>query len=168
MSEERDRKGRFRPGRSGNPKGRPAGARNKASSMLEQLLAGSAEQIMAAAIALATSGDPRAIKLCVDRLLPPLRNRTVSLSTGPLDAIGDPAALADVYNAATRGEIAPAEAESLAKVVQIHILAAGLEDLGRRVLEMEAFLARLPSSVRSLLLTPAEHPNPQEGKDDKT
>ncbi|WP_342148162.1 DUF5681 domain-containing protein [Methylorubrum sp. SB2] len=45
--------GRFEAGRSGNPNGRPKGARNKATIVVESLLEGEAEALTRRAIELA-------------------------------------------------------------------------------------------------------------------
>ena len=47
----------FRPGKSGNPAGRPRGARNKTTLAVEALLDGEAETITRKAIELAKTGD---------------------------------------------------------------------------------------------------------------
>ena len=47
----------FKPGKSGNPQGRPKGARNKTTVATEQLLDCEAEAITKKAIELAKSGD---------------------------------------------------------------------------------------------------------------
>jgi hypothetical protein len=64
--------GRFRKGRSGNPKGRPAGARNKATQSAELLLDGEAEALTRRAVELALAGDGMALRLCLERIIPPI------------------------------------------------------------------------------------------------
>ncbi len=145
MNEGRDEKGRFISGRSGNPKGRPVGARNRASLVVETMLAGAAEQIIATLIRQAVDyHELGALKMCVDRLLAPCR-RTVRLSSRqirPGDAIGAAEALADIYEAATQGEITPAEAESFANIVMRQVDLAGYQDLQKRVIELEGLLRK--------------------------
>jgi hypothetical protein len=58
----------FRPGQSGNPAGRPKGARNRATLLTEALLEGEAEDIGKKLIELAKQGEWRALKACLDRL----------------------------------------------------------------------------------------------------
>jgi uncharacterized protein DUF5681 len=65
----------WRPGQSGNPKGRPTGSRNRASLIAERLLSGETEVLIDKLITLAKSGDVGALKICVDKLLPPARER---------------------------------------------------------------------------------------------
>ena len=59
---------RFKPGRSGNPEGRPRGSRNATTLALEALLGGEAETLTRKAIELAKGGDLAALRLCIDRL----------------------------------------------------------------------------------------------------
>src|SRR5215831_3932195 len=68
----------FEPGKSGNPNGRPKGARNHATIIAEALLDGEADAITRKLIEKALGGDGGALRLCLDRLLPPRRERTVT------------------------------------------------------------------------------------------
>jgi hypothetical protein len=51
------------------------GSRNKATLALQELLDGEAEAIMRKLINLAKGGDMTAIRLCIERLIPPCRER---------------------------------------------------------------------------------------------
>jgi hypothetical protein len=86
--QDRDR-GRFRPGVSGNPRGRPPGSRNHATLAAAALLEGEAEAITRKAVELALAGDPVALRLCMERILPPLRERPRPAieADGPRDAL---------------------------------------------------------------------------------
>ena len=61
----------FPRGRSGNPRGRPPGARNAATVLAEQLLDGETEVIIRKIIEKAKQGDIIALRICIDRILPP-------------------------------------------------------------------------------------------------
>ena len=52
----------FQPGKSGNPAGKPAGARNKTTLAVEALLEGEAEGLTRKAIELAKAGDMQALR----------------------------------------------------------------------------------------------------------
>jgi hypothetical protein len=66
----------YEKGRSGNPAGRQTGSRNKATLAAAALLAGQSEALTRRAVELALAGDPTAMRLCLERLLPPCRERT--------------------------------------------------------------------------------------------
>jgi len=69
----------FQPGQSGNPAGWPRGSRNKKTIALEGLLDGEAEAVMQKMISLAKLGDDVAMRLCVERMMAPRRERPVPL-----------------------------------------------------------------------------------------
>ena len=66
----RVRGGPFAKGQSGNPGGRRRGSRNKATLAAQMLLADEAEALTRKAVKLALDGDPTALRLCVERILP--------------------------------------------------------------------------------------------------
>ena len=76
---------RGRPFPPGNP-GKPKGTRHKATQAIQALLDGEGEALTRKAIELALAGDAMALRLCLDRLLPALRERPVSVELPPLTA----------------------------------------------------------------------------------
>src|SRR5580704_6937267 len=70
----------FKAGRSGNPAGKPKGSRNAATLAMEALLDGESEALTRKAIELAKGGDMAALRLCLDRILPPRKDRPVSFA----------------------------------------------------------------------------------------
>ena len=137
--------GRFRKGRSGNPKGRPAGARNKATQTAELLLDGEAEALTRRAVELALAGDGMALRLCLDRIIPPRRGRRVQLGLAPLRGAADlGGTMAAITNSTVGGAITPGEAAELARVVEIFVRAVETSDFERRLTELEeAHAARM-------------------------
>ncbi len=108
----------FEKGRSGNPTGRRLGSRNKATLAAAALLAGESEALTRTAVELALAGDPTAMKLCIERILPPCRERAVKFSLPPIDSTDDiSAAMQAVTAALARGQITPGEAATIAGVV---------------------------------------------------
>jgi hypothetical protein len=65
----------YEKGQSGNPAGRPPGSRNKATLLAESIFEGEAENIIRMAIDKAREGDVTAIRLCLERVFPRLRDR---------------------------------------------------------------------------------------------
>ncbi|MCC4115335.1 DUF5681 domain-containing protein [Aromatoleum toluclasticum] len=63
---------KFKPGQSGNPAGRPRGTKVK-STELRELLQAKAPELVAKVAEMALDGDATALRMCLDRILPPLR-----------------------------------------------------------------------------------------------
>ena len=82
----------FKPGRSGNPSGKPRGTRNKTTLAIEVLLDGEAQAITRKAIEMAKAGDGTAMRLVMERLIAPRRDRAVPFALAkvqsPTDALG--------------------------------------------------------------------------------
>src|SRR5881628_2649623 len=76
----------FEKGRSGNPLGRRVGCRNKTTIAAAALLAGEAEALTRTAVELALIGDPTALRLCLERILPPCRDRMVKFALPPIES----------------------------------------------------------------------------------
>src|SRR6516225_9710454 len=98
----------FRPGQSGNPAGKPRGARHRATIAAEQLLAGEARALTRRAIELALTGDTTALKLCLDRIAPVRRGGLVRLMLPEITTpTGVTAAVAEVVAEVAAGRISP-------------------------------------------------------------
>jgi len=109
----------FKPGQSGNPAGRPKGTRNAVTRAVEALLDGEAEKLTRKAIDLGLAGDMAALRLCVDRIIPPRKDRHVDFAlpamNEPVDAVKG---LASIVAAVASGELTPSEASELTKLVE--------------------------------------------------
>jgi hypothetical protein len=142
----------FQSGQSGNPAGRPKGARGKAAILAESMFEGEAADIIRAAIDLAKGGDAAAVRVCLDRIAPRPKDRVIAFELPPLQSAADAAsALAAITAAVTAGDLTPSEAGELFKLV----------DGFARMLEARAFehrVARLEHAV-SLLVPASPHGN---------
>jgi hypothetical protein len=115
----------FMKGQSGNPAGKPKGARHCATLAAETLLDGEAEALTRKAIELALAGDPIALRLCLDRILPPRRERPLRFVLPELRSAADAgAAMAAILAAVASGDTCLAEASELAKLVDAFIRGA--------------------------------------------
>jgi hypothetical protein len=126
----------FEKGRSGNPSGRRPGSRNKATLAAAALLAGEAEALTRTAVELALAGDPTAMRLCIERLLPPCRERAVKFCLPPIESVSDiSAAMQAVTSALAKGDITPGEAATIAGVVET--FARAIETTKRRAFAVD-------------------------------
>src|SRR5258706_9886041 len=112
----RTAQGRFVPGRSGNPAGKPRGRRNDATLLREGL---SGEEIDGAVRVVAdklAAGNLTAARFVIDRLNPRPRGRPVELPStgGPVRA-----RCQAVFAATAAGEITPGEAAEVARLIEV-------------------------------------------------
>ena len=128
----------FEKGESGNPAGRPPGSRNRATLLMESLLADDAEAIGRKAVEMAKGGDLAAIRLCVDRLAPARKGKPVFFELPPLEKPADSVvAAAKIAAAVADGELTPSEAAELAKVVEIYVRTIELKQFDERLTRLE-------------------------------
>jgi hypothetical protein len=126
----------FQKGMSGNPAGKPKGARHKATRAVEALLDGEAEALTRKAIEKALGGDTVALRLCLDRLCPPRKSRPIDLDLPPSDDAFDASKFFDmVMRGVADGEVTPDEAGEVAKLIEAQA----------RIREMSEFEQRLKS-----------------------
>ncbi len=128
----------FKKGQSGNPKGKKPGTRNRATMAAQALLDGEAEQIIRKCVELAKDGDTTALRLCLERLLPPRKERPVDVEVPPIEKPEDAvSAMTAITAAVARGDLTPGEAQSLAVVIEAHRKTVEVVDLDRRLTALE-------------------------------
>jgi hypothetical protein len=114
----------FEKGQSGNPAGRPRGARNKGTVLLQMLLEEAGEAIARKTIDLAKDGHIAALRMCLDRLAPARKAEPIAFELPPLDKPADSAAAAAaVLAAVAAGELAPSEAADVTRVIDSYLRA---------------------------------------------
>jgi hypothetical protein len=79
----------FVKGRSGNPRGRPVSSRNRKTLAAAVLLDGESEALTRKAVELALDGDPTALRLCIERILPQCRERPIKFALPPIENAAD-------------------------------------------------------------------------------
>ncbi len=115
----RGRTGRFLPKSSGNPAGRPKGSRNRTTLAAQALLDGEAEALTRKAIELALAGDPVALRLCLERILPRREERLVELPLPEVETDEEvTSAMAAVIQAVGAGILMPGEAETMSRILE--------------------------------------------------
>jgi hypothetical protein len=128
----------FRRGESGNPNGRPPGARNKTCALALKLMDAEAEPVIRAVIEAARKGDISAAKLVLERIAPMPRNRPVSLCMPPIETpadLGD--AMDAILQAAAAGGLSPDEAVSIASLIETRRRAIETLELEARIAALE-------------------------------
>jgi hypothetical protein len=132
----------FQKGKSGNPKGRPEGSRNKASLAIEAMMEGEYEAITEKAIELAKAGDLVAIRVVLDRIAPIRRERPIHLENMP--DLQNPenamSAVAKIVQGMTDGIISPSEANSAALLVGTFLKAVEASDIVKHLERIETQL----------------------------
>lgn len=116
---------KFKPGESGNKKGRPPGIKDRRVE-LREFLRPHAADLMQTAVNLALGGDQAALKMCLDRICP-----TIKATAEPVETdIPTTGSLAEqgqaLFLAAAKGKISSDEASSLMSILagQVRIIEA--------------------------------------------
>lgn len=133
-AEGRGPDGKFGPG---NP-GRPRGARHKSTLACEALLDGQTDQLTQKAIDMALAGDVQALRICMDRIAPPRKDRHVTFEMPAISGAADhPAVLSAIMVAVAAGDLTPVEGQSLAAMLAEHRKAIETADLEARLSALE-------------------------------
>ena len=126
---------RGRPFETGNKmgRGRRPGSRNK-RTLFAELMAGPGEAIIKQCQILAMKGDPTALKLCVERLVPLCKSANSRFRLPPLLTVSDLVkALPRIMQEVARGRLSALEGEAIASMLESQ----------RHAIETEEFDARL-------------------------
>jgi hypothetical protein len=127
----------FPKGRSGNPKGRPPGARNATTLLAERLLDGEAEALIRKVVQKAKRGNLPALRICIDRILPPRRERPVHFKMPELNSVSDASkAISALMSAVAKGELGASEAAELSKLIETYVRAVEATELEQRFLDL--------------------------------
>ena len=126
-------------GQSGNPAGRPKGARHVALLALDTIGAEGAAEVMKAVVEQAKAGDMRAAEILLQRLWPEGKGRPVAFTLphmhAPADAV---AALGAVADAVAAGEMSPKEGRAVASIIEAQRQAIETLELEARIATLEA------------------------------
>ncbi len=133
----RKQDGKFLPGQSGNPTGKPKGTLHKATQAALVLLEGETEALTRKAVELALNGDTTALKLCLDRIAPPLKSTStpIKLDMPTPDNLTDTARA--FVTAAARGDIPPDIAAQLVSAVASVARVEEMEQVKDRLAALE-------------------------------
>jgi hypothetical protein len=138
---------RFQKGQSGNPAGRPRGALNRKTVLAHELLSARIESIAGKLIELAEGGDMRAIRVCMDRLVPAIKDLPIAVELPPIEKPADCVeAAASIVAAVAAGDITATEAAQLAKLVDVYVRALDSKGFDERLSSLEKEIRGAPGA----------------------
>jgi hypothetical protein len=129
----------WKPGQSGNLRGKPPGTRNKATMAVLALMEGGAEEVTRAVVDAAKGGDLAAARLVLERLAPPMRERPISIDLpDTTTAKGIEKASQAVLDAAASGDLLLGEAQVLTGIIESRRKALETQEFEKRLAALEA------------------------------
>ena len=138
MENGRNTDGKFTDGNSG----RPRGSRNKATIAIESLFEGQSEALTQAAISKALDGDSVALRLCLDRIAPPMKDKPVIFPLLQMrDSTDASQAAGSVLSAVSEGTLTPIEATRVMGLIDSYRRTLELTDIEFRIKALESNLA---------------------------
>jgi Family of unknown function (DUF5681) len=141
----------FVKGQSGNPAGRPVGSRNKVNLTMEPVFTANGEAIIERVVEHAKAGNPVAMRLCMDRLVPMGKHRPLGFQLPPMETGADVhAAIAAIYDALGDGHISVGEAGELLRVAQL--TARILREFDAEARERDERLERVEEALTKCLM----------------
>ena len=133
----RNTDGTFGPGNPGKPKG----TRHKATQAALALLDGEAEALTRQAVTMALGGDATALRLCLERIVPPRRDAPVTFDLPRMETARDAAKAAGaVLGAVADGDLTPTEGAHIMGLVETYRRTLETSDLEARLRYMEETL----------------------------
>ena len=134
MQNGRNTDGKFSNGNVGRPKG----SRNKATIAIECLLEGQAEALTQTAISKALEGDSIALRLCMDRIAPPMKDKPIVLPLSRMQGAMDASeAAGSVLNAVGDGTLTPIEGARVMGLIDSYRRTLELTDIEQRLQALE-------------------------------
>jgi hypothetical protein len=135
--------GKFAKGTSGNPSGRPPGSRNRSTLMMESILEEDAQEIIGTLVDMAKGRNIHAIRLCMERLVPPGRDRLVSFDLPPMRSVDDVSlGIRSIISAVSEGKLTPQEGEILSRILAEHANVMYAADVKGRLEKLEEKLTQ--------------------------
>lgn len=129
--------GKFKPGQSGNPAGKPKGTLNKTTQAVMVLLEGEAQALTRKAIDLAKEGDIAALRLCLERLAPAPKSSAQCINVDLPDTENLTEIAQAILDAAAKGEIPPDIASQLITAVAGVAKVNEMENMHKRLEALE-------------------------------
>lgn len=129
----------FKKGQSGNPGGKMPGCLNRSTRVVLELMEGQLEQITRVCIQQALEGNMLAVKLILERVCAPVRERPLNIALPSVATIeGIAEAQAEVVRAVAVGDLLPGEGTALATILEARRKALETQELEARIVALEA------------------------------
>lgn len=128
----------FKKGESGNPKGKPKGARHKTTELAYAMMEGGLEAVLQQVVERAKSGDMLACRMIIDKIIPTKKDRTIAIDLpliSTLDGVGH--AQSKILQAVVDGDITPNEGERISSIVEARRRAIETVELEARISNLE-------------------------------
>ena len=141
----------FQPGNKAG-RGRPRGSRNKSTAAAQELFGENAADVIRKCLRMAKQGDPMAMRLCMERILPARKSTPVRFKLPRIRSVADLAGAMDsIMQAIAKGRLTPGEGQQILADMEY----------SRSVLETEELSASLQAISQQLALQ--ERLRPQVG-----
>jgi len=128
----------FQKGQSGNPKGKPKGARHRVTLLAEKLMQDDAKAIVDAVLTAAKDGDMTAAKLVLERIAPARKDSPVAFELPKIERPADAvAASAAILAAVAAGDLTPSEADGVLRLLAEHVKIVETTELEERLKRLE-------------------------------
>jgi hypothetical protein len=129
---------RWKPGQSGNPAGKPVGARHKATRLVQEMMGDEAKAVIRKVIDKALEGDATCLRLCLERMSPAIKENPITLQLPDIQNAEDAVkAMCVVVSNVVSGEITPSEGSALSGIVETYRRTLETQDLEKRISELE-------------------------------
>jgi hypothetical protein len=126
---------KYRKGKSGNPRGRPKGVPDR-RTQFRSLIAERAEDLVRKVVEKALEGDATALRLCLERICPPLRPRDEPVSLAAFEGTLSDQGRA-ILVAMASGDLTPQQAGELLAALGSQARLVEADELERRIAALE-------------------------------
>ncbi|MCU7844690.1 MAG: hypothetical protein KZQ93_12700 [Candidatus Thiodiazotropha sp. (ex Monitilora ramsayi)] len=128
----------FKKGKSGNPRGRPKGVTDR-RTLFRKHIESKAEDLIKKVVEMALDGDVRAMKLCLERITPPMRPKDEPVQIGELKGT-----LAEqgqkILSSIGEGKLTPSEAATMISAIASQSRIVEADQIEKRLAALEAKL----------------------------
>ena len=134
------KKSQWKPGQTGNPKGRPPG--QSEITRLRASLAGDVPEILAGLVLAAKGGDVQAARLILERILPPVKAIEQAVELQLPEGGTLTAKATAVLSAVAGGDLAPSQGTALLGAIGTLARVTEIDELTARIAALEATHAK--------------------------